>query len=82
MQHGNAVSLPGPFRPEAAGGEPPRLSVCGATLRAMTGAPMTARRLPLTVADYLAIPENGEVRYELQEGVPIGSPSPPADHHR
>jgi Uma2 family endonuclease len=45
----------------------------------MTALPAQPHRL-LTVADYVAIPENGEVRYELQEGNLIVSPSPVPEH--
>jgi len=45
----------------------------------MTALPLPPHRL-LTVADYVAIPENGEVRYELQEGNLVMSPSPVPEH--
>ena len=45
----------------------------------MTALPAQPHRL-LTVADYVALPENGEVRYELQEGNLIVSPSPVPEH--
>ena len=34
----------------------------------------------LTVADYLALPEDAEVRHELQEGILVMSPRPIPDH--
>lgn len=37
---------------------------------------------PLTVAEYAALPEDGEIRYELQEGILVMSPSPITDHQR
>ncbi len=40
----------------------------------MTALPTPPIR-PLTVADYLALPEDSEIRYELQEGALVMSPS-------
>ncbi|RMI34220.1 Uma2 family endonuclease [Nocardia stercoris] len=40
----------------------------------MTALPV--QRHPLTVAGYMALGEDGDVRYELQEGVLVMSPSP------
>ncbi len=37
---------------------------------------------PLTVAEYAALPEDGDVHYELQEGILVMSPSPVTDHQR
>ncbi len=37
---------------------------------------------PLTVAEYAALPEDGEIHYELQEGILVMSPSPITDHQR
>jgi len=37
---------------------------------------------PLTVAEYAALPEDGEIRYELQEGILVMAPSPITDHQR
>ena len=59
----------------------PELSVPRATLRAMTALPLPPQRLPLTVADYVALGEDPEgVRYELQDGQPRdgGEPDPRA----
>ena len=50
-----------------------------ATLRAMTALPSQPQRL-LTVADYLALPEDVEVRHELQEGILVVSARPVPDH--
>lgn len=36
----------------------------------------------LTVSDYLALPEDGDSRYELMEGVLVMSPSPRPRHNR
>jgi Uma2 family endonuclease len=47
----------------------------------MTALPTQPLRL-LTVADYLALPEDTEVRHELQEGVLVMSPRPFPDHQR
>ena len=45
----------------------------------MTALPSQPQRL-LTVADYLALPEDAEVRHELQEGILVMSPRPVPDH--
>jgi Uncharacterized protein conserved in cyanobacteria len=37
---------------------------------------------PLTVAEYAALPEDGEIRYELEEGILVMSPSPITRHQR
>ncbi len=37
---------------------------------------------PMTVAEYAALPEDDEIRYELQEGILVMSPSPIPDHQR
>jgi len=37
---------------------------------------------PLTVAEYAALPEDGEIRYELQEGILVMAPSLITDHQR
>jgi Uma2 family endonuclease len=37
---------------------------------------------PLTVAEYAALPEDGEIRYELEEGLLVMSPSPVLRHQR
>jgi Uma2 family endonuclease len=55
------------------------LSVPGARLRAMTALPSQPQRL-LTVADYLALPEDVEIHHELQEGILVMSPRPVPDH--
>jgi Uma2 family endonuclease len=47
----------------------------------MTALPLQPHRL-LTVAEYAALPENGDVRYELQEGALVMSPSPVPEHQR
>jgi Uma2 family endonuclease len=47
----------------------------------MTALPLQPHRL-LTVAEYAALPENGDVRYELQEGALVMSPSPIPEHQR
>jgi Uma2 family endonuclease len=47
----------------------------------MTALPLQPHRL-LTVAEYAALPENGDVRYELQEGALVMSPSPLPKHQR
>ena len=47
----------------------------------MTALPLQPHRL-LTVAEYAALPENGDVRYELQEGALVMSPSPLPEHQR
>jgi Uma2 family endonuclease len=36
----------------------------------------------MTVAEYAALPEDDEIRYELQEGILVMSPSPIPDHQR
>ncbi|MGH3701904.1 MAG: Uma2 family endonuclease [Pseudonocardiaceae bacterium] len=43
--------------------------------------PMPPVRL-MTVAQYSSLPEDGEIRYELQEGILVMSPSPTPDHQR
>jgi Uma2 family endonuclease len=45
----------------------------------MTALPSQPQRL-LTVADYLVLPEDAEVRHELQEGILVMSPRPVPDH--
>ena len=45
----------------------------------MTALPSQPQRL-LTVADYLALPEEAEVHHELQEGILVMSPRPVPDH--
>lgn len=45
----------------------------------MTALPSQPQRL-LTVADYLALPEDAEVHHELQEGILVMSPRPVPDH--
>jgi len=45
----------------------------------MTALPSQPQRL-LTVADYLALPEDVEVRHELQEGILVVSARPVPDH--
>ena len=45
----------------------------------MTALPSQPQRL-LTVADYLALPEETEVHHELQEGILVMSPRPVPDH--
>jgi Uma2 family endonuclease len=52
-----------------------------ATLDAMTALPLQQHRL-LTVAEFAALPENGDVRYELQEGALVMAPSPIPEHQR
>ncbi len=47
----------------------------------MTGLPLQPPRL-LTVAEFAALPENGDVRYELQEGALVMVPSPLPKHQR
>jgi Uma2 family endonuclease len=47
----------------------------------MTALPLQPHRL-LTVAEFAALPENGDVRYELQEGALVMSPSPLPKHQR
>lgn len=43
----------------------------------MTALPLPPQRLPLTVADYVALGEDPDgVRYELQEGNLVMSPKP------
>ncbi|MGH3752452.1 MAG: Uma2 family endonuclease [Pseudonocardiaceae bacterium] len=37
---------------------------------------------PMTVTEYTALPEDDEIRYELQEGILVMSPSPLPDHQR
>ena len=37
---------------------------------------------PLIVAEYAALPEDGEIRYELQEGILVMAPSLITDHQR
>ena len=46
----------------------------------MTALPSQPYHL-LTVADYLALPEDTGVRHELQEGILVVSPRPVPDHH-
>jgi Uma2 family endonuclease len=47
----------------------------------MTALPLPPQRLPLTVADYVALGEDPDgVRYELQEGNLVMSPSPVPEH--
>jgi Uma2 family endonuclease len=46
----------------------------------MTALPLPPRRPLLTVADYVALPDDGDVRLELQEGVLMMSPRPVPDH--
>jgi Uma2 family endonuclease len=48
----------------------------------MTALPLPPQRLPLTVADYVARREVSDVRYELQEGAVVMSPSPVPRHQR
>lgn len=36
--------------------------------------------VPMTVAEYAALPEDGEIHYELQEGVLVPMPSPTPEH--
>jgi Uma2 family endonuclease len=55
--------------------------VSHATLVPMTALPLQPPRL-LTVAEFAALPENGDVRYELQEGALVMSPSPLPEHQR
>ncbi|QYN33090.1 Uma2 family endonuclease [Pseudonocardia sp. DSM 110487] len=43
---------------------------------------MTARPRLLTVAEFAALPENGDVTCELQEGALVISPSPFPEHQR
>jgi Uma2 family endonuclease len=45
----------------------------------MTALPSQPQRL-LTVADYLALPEDAEVHHELQEGILVMAPRPVPDH--
>jgi Uma2 family endonuclease len=45
----------------------------------MTALPVQRPRL-LTVAEYVALPEDGEDRYELQEGIRVMSPRPVPRH--
>ncbi|HXV92277.1 MAG TPA: Uma2 family endonuclease [Pseudonocardia sp.] len=45
----------------------------------MTALPLQPPRL-LTVAEYAALPEDGDTHYELQEGALVMSPSPIPDH--
>ena len=45
----------------------------------MTALPSQPQRL-LTVADYLALPEDAEIHHELQEGILVMSPRPVPDH--
>jgi Uma2 family endonuclease len=47
----------------------------------MTALPLQPHRL-LTVAEFAALPENGDVRYELQEGALVMAPSPLPKHQR
>jgi Uma2 family endonuclease len=47
----------------------------------MTALPLQPHRL-LTVAEFASLPENGDVRYELQEGALVMSPSPLPKHQR
>jgi hypothetical protein len=42
----------------------------------MTALPLQPPYRLLTVADFVALPENGDVRYELQEGIPMMAASP------
>jgi hypothetical protein len=51
------------------------VSVWHAALGATTALPLQPPRL-LTVAGFAALPENGDARYELQEGALVMSPSP------
>lgn len=46
----------------------------------MTALPLQRPRL-LTVAEFAALPEDSEARYELQEGHVVMSPRPRPDHH-
>jgi Uma2 family endonuclease len=47
----------------------------------MTALPLPPQRLPLTVADYVVLGEDPDgVRYELQEGNLVMSPSPVPEH--
>jgi len=47
----------------------------------MTALPLPPQRLPLTVVDYVALGEDPDgVRYELQEGNLVMSPSPVPEH--
>ncbi len=48
----------------------------------MAALPLPPQRLPLTVADYVARREVSDVRYELQEGAVVMSPSPVPRHQR
>jgi Uma2 family endonuclease len=55
--------------------------VSRATLRVVTALPQPPHRL-LTVAEYAALPENGDVTCELQEGALVMSPGPIPEHQR
>jgi Uma2 family endonuclease len=57
----------------------PGSSVVRATLTAMTALPLQPPRL-LTVAEFAALDEAHDGRYELQEGNVVTSPSPPPEH--
>jgi Uma2 family endonuclease len=57
----------------------PGLSALRATLAAMTALPLQPPRL-LTVAEFAALPEATDGRYELQEGKVVMSPSPVPEH--
>jgi Uma2 family endonuclease len=49
----------------------------------MTALPLPPQRLPLTVADYVALGEDPDgVRYELQEGALVMAASPIPEHQR
>ena len=49
----------------------------------MTALPLPPQRLPLTVADYVALGEDPVgVRYELQEGALVMAASPIPEHQR
>lgn len=49
----------------------------------MTAMPLPAEpQWPLTVASYTALPEDTDLRFELQEGMLVMSPSPFAGHQR
>ena len=49
----------------------------------MTALPLPPQRLPLTVADYVALGEDPDgVRYELQEGALVMAVSPIPEHQR
>ncbi len=46
----------------------------------MTALPVPPGPLPMTAAEYAALPEDGEARFELQEGALVMSPRPAPDH--